>query len=66
MTPQTPLEETMAALTDVVRAGKARDLGFSKWPANKIAEAAAMAGVEHFVSSPSYSSHSWDSQTGMV
>jgi aryl-alcohol dehydrogenase-like predicted oxidoreductase len=53
---QTPLEETMAALTEVVRAGKARYIGFSEWPANKIAEATAMAGVEHFVSSqPQYS-----------
>jgi aryl-alcohol dehydrogenase-like predicted oxidoreductase len=53
---QTPLEETMTALTEVVRAGKARYLGFSEWPANKIAEATAMAGVEHFVSSqPQYS-----------
>jgi 1-deoxyxylulose-5-phosphate synthase len=53
---QTPLEETMAALTEVVRAGKARYLGFSEWPANKIAEATVMAGVEHFVSSqPQYS-----------
>ena len=52
----TPLEETMAALTEVVRAGKARYLGFSEWPADKIAEATAMAGVEHFVSSqPQYS-----------
>jgi aryl-alcohol dehydrogenase-like predicted oxidoreductase len=54
--PQTPLEETMAALTEVVRAGKARYLGFSEWPADKIAAATAMAGVEHFVSSqPQYS-----------
>ena len=46
----------MAALTEVVRAGKARYIGFSEWPANKIADAAAMAGVEHFVSSqPQYS-----------
>jgi aryl-alcohol dehydrogenase-like predicted oxidoreductase len=53
---QTPLAETMAALTEVVRAGKARYLGFSEWPADKIAEAAAMEGVEHFVSSqPQYS-----------
>ncbi len=54
--PQTPLEETMAALTDIVRAGKVRYLGFSEWPADRIAEAMAMAGVEHFVSSqPQYS-----------
>jgi aryl-alcohol dehydrogenase-like predicted oxidoreductase len=53
---QTPLTETMAALTEVVRAGKARYLGFSEWPADRIAEATAMAGVEKFVSSqPQYS-----------
>lgn len=52
----TPLAETMEALTEVVRSGKARYLGFSEWPADKIAEATAMAGVEHFVSSqPQYS-----------
>jgi aryl-alcohol dehydrogenase-like predicted oxidoreductase len=53
---ETPLEETMAALSEVVRAGKARYIGFSEWPADKIAEAVAMAGVEKFVSSqPQYS-----------
>jgi aryl-alcohol dehydrogenase-like predicted oxidoreductase len=52
----TPLEETMEALTEVVRSGKARYLGFSEWPVDKIAEAAEMVGVEHFVSSqPQYS-----------
>ena len=52
----TPLEETMTALTDVVRQGKVRYLGFSEWPEEKIREAQAMAGVEHFVSSqPQYS-----------
>jgi 1-deoxyxylulose-5-phosphate synthase len=52
----TPLEETMEALTEVVRAGKARWLGFSEWPAEKIEEAAALPGVEKFVSSqPQYS-----------
>jgi len=52
----TPLEETMAALTDAVRSGKVRYIGFSEWPAEKIAEAVAMAGVEKFVSSqPQYS-----------
>ena len=46
----------MEALTEVVRQGKARYLGFSEWPAEKIREAQAMAGVEHFVSSqPQYS-----------
>jgi aryl-alcohol dehydrogenase-like predicted oxidoreductase len=52
----TPLEETMEALTDVVRAGKARWLGFSEWPAEKIEAALALPGVEKFVSSqPQYS-----------
>ena len=51
-----PLEETMEALTEVVRQGKARYIGFSEWPEEKIREAQAMAGVEHFVSSqPQYS-----------
>jgi aryl-alcohol dehydrogenase-like predicted oxidoreductase len=51
-----PLNETMEALTDVVRQGKARYLGFSEWPVDKIAEAMEMDGVEHFVSSqPQYS-----------
>jgi aryl-alcohol dehydrogenase-like predicted oxidoreductase len=52
----TPLEETMEALSQVVRQGKARWLGFSEWPEEKIREAQAMDGVEHFVSSqPQYS-----------
>jgi aryl-alcohol dehydrogenase-like predicted oxidoreductase len=52
----TPLEETMQALTEVVEAGKARYLGFSEWPEEKIREAQAMDGVERFVSSqPQYS-----------
>jgi aryl-alcohol dehydrogenase-like predicted oxidoreductase len=52
----TPLEETMDALTEVVRSGKARYLGFSEWPVEQIAEAMEMADVEHFVSSqPQYS-----------
>jgi len=52
----TPLEETMEALSEVVRAGKARWLGFSEWPADKIEEAVRLPGVEKFVSSqPQYS-----------
>ena len=51
-----PLEETMDALTEVVRQGKVRYLGFSEWPEEKIREAQAMDGVERFVSSqPQYS-----------
>jgi len=53
---QTPLEETMGALTEVVEAGKARYIGFSEWPVERIAEALAMPGVAKFVSSqPQYS-----------
>jgi aryl-alcohol dehydrogenase-like predicted oxidoreductase len=52
----TPLEETMEALTEIVRAGKARYIGFSEWPADKIEAAAALKGVARFVSSqPQYS-----------
>jgi len=52
----TPLEETMAALTEVVRAGKARYLGFSEWTPEQIRAALAVPDVERFVSSqPEYS-----------
>ncbi|MBV8685904.1 MAG: aldo/keto reductase family protein [Alphaproteobacteria bacterium] len=52
----TPLEETMAALADAVRAGKTRYIGFSEWPAERIRAALEIPGVEKFVSSqPQYS-----------
>lgn len=47
----TPLEETMQALTEVVAAGKARYIGFSEWPVQRIREAVEMPGVAKFVSS---------------
>ena len=54
--PETPLEETMGALAEVVKAGKARHVGFSEWPAQKIAESLQMPDVERWVSSqPQYS-----------
>src|ERR1044072_1677874 len=54
--PDTPLEETMQALTRAVASGKARHIGFSEWPAEKIREAIEMPGVARFVSSqPQYS-----------
>jgi aryl-alcohol dehydrogenase-like predicted oxidoreductase len=54
--PETPLEETMQALSDVVRAGKARYIGFSEWTPEQIAAAFAVAGSVPFVSSqPQYS-----------
>jgi aryl-alcohol dehydrogenase-like predicted oxidoreductase len=53
---ETPLEETMRALTRAVESGKARWIGFSEWPADKIREAIEMPGVARFVSSqPQYS-----------
>jgi aryl-alcohol dehydrogenase-like predicted oxidoreductase len=53
---QTPLEETMNALTEVVQAGKARHIGFSEWPVERIDESLAIPGVERWVSSqPQYS-----------
>lgn len=53
---ETPLEETMEALTRAVQSGKVRYLGFSEWPADRIKAAIEMAGVEKFVSSqPQYS-----------
>jgi aryl-alcohol dehydrogenase-like predicted oxidoreductase len=52
----TPLEETMEALTELVRSGKARYIGFSEWTAAQIEAALAIPGVERFVSSqPEYS-----------
>lgn len=52
----TPLEETMHALTDRVRAGKARYIGFSEWQPDQIRAALSMPDVTRFVSSqPQYS-----------
>ena len=52
---RTPLEETMEALTEVVRSGKARYIGFSEWTAPQI-QASLDLPFEKFVSSqPQYS-----------
>jgi aryl-alcohol dehydrogenase-like predicted oxidoreductase len=52
----TPLEETMEALTDAVKAGKVRYIGFSEWSPKQIQESLDLPGVEKFVSSqPQYS-----------
>ncbi|HET9810563.1 MAG TPA: aldo/keto reductase family protein [Sphingomicrobium sp.] len=52
----TPLEETMEALTRAVASGKARHVGFSEWPADRIRAAVEMPNVVKFVSSqPQYS-----------
>ena len=56
---RTPLDETVAALSEAVRAGKARYWGFSEWTAEQIDAAVALAdehGWEKPVSSqPQYS-----------
>ncbi|WMY78413.1 aldo/keto reductase family protein [Citricoccus sp. I39-566] len=55
---ETPLEETMQAFADIVRAGKALYIGVSEWPADKIREAHAMAaqlGFQLISSQPQYS-----------
>jgi 1-deoxyxylulose-5-phosphate synthase len=56
---ETPLDETMAALTRAVEAGKARYIGFSEWTAGQIEEAEELSSAKHyarFVSSqPQYS-----------
>jgi aryl-alcohol dehydrogenase-like predicted oxidoreductase len=52
----TPLEETMEALSRAVESGKARYIGFSEWPAERIQAALQLSGVARFVSSqPQYS-----------
>ncbi len=52
----TPIAETMHALTEVVRQGKARYIGFSEWSPTQIESAFAVVGTERFVSSqPQYS-----------
>ena len=54
--PDVPLEETMQALSEIVRAGKVRWIGFSEWSPEQIEAAFAIPGVERFVSSqPQYS-----------
>ena len=56
---ETPLEETMAALSEVVRAGKARYIGFSEWSPIQIQDSLDLSrgqGFVKFVSSqPQYS-----------
>jgi L-glyceraldehyde 3-phosphate reductase len=55
--PDTPLEETMGALADAVRQGKALYVGLSSYSAQKTAEAAAILGdlgVRALIHQPAY------------
>jgi aryl-alcohol dehydrogenase-like predicted oxidoreductase len=54
---QTPLEETMEAFTEVVRAGKVRHVGFSEWPPERIHAALELSPpfVKFVSSQPQYS-----------
>src|SRR3984893_6665239 len=53
---ETPLEETMLALSEVVRQGKARYIGFSEWSPPQIESAFGVVGTGHFISrQPQYS-----------
>jgi 1-deoxyxylulose-5-phosphate synthase len=54
--PDTPIAETMEALSEVVRSGKARAIGFSEWSPQNIRDALGVPGTVKFVSSqPQYS-----------
>lgn len=54
--PETPLEETMEALSEAVRSGKARAIGFSEWAPDEIEAALALAppSVKFVSSQPQY------------
>jgi aryl-alcohol dehydrogenase-like predicted oxidoreductase len=53
---ETPVEETMEALSETVRAGKVRHLGFSEWTPEQIEAGLSVPGAVKFVSSqPQYS-----------
>lgn len=52
----TPIEETMEALSEVMKSGKARAIGFSEWSPKNIEDSLAVSGSVKFVSSqPQYS-----------
>ncbi len=62
----TPLAETMEALTRAVESGKTRYIGFSEWPADRIAAAVALPDVARFVSSQPQYSLLWRAPEGEV
>ena len=53
--PETPIEETMEALTEVCEAGKVRVLGFSEWTVEQVQAGLEVPGARKWVSSqPQY------------
>jgi aryl-alcohol dehydrogenase-like predicted oxidoreductase len=53
--PDTPIEETMEALTEVCEAGRAREIGFSEWTVEQIEASLEVPDTKKFVSSqPQY------------
>ncbi len=64
---ETPLEETMQALSEVVRRGKVRYIGFSEWPVERVEAALAIPGSEKFISSqPQYSLLHRDPEAALI
>jgi aryl-alcohol dehydrogenase-like predicted oxidoreductase len=63
----TPLEETMEALTQAVKSGKVRYIGFSEWPLERIEAALKLKNVVRFVSSqPQYSLLHREPENGLL
>jgi aryl-alcohol dehydrogenase-like predicted oxidoreductase len=63
----TPLEETMEALTRAVTSGKVRYIGFSEWPLERIEAALQLQNVVRFVSSqPQYSLLHREPENGLL
>ena len=63
----TPLEETMEALTREVKSGRVRYIGFSEWPLERIEAALELRNVVRFVSSqPQYSLLHREPENGLL
>jgi aryl-alcohol dehydrogenase-like predicted oxidoreductase len=63
----TPLEETMEALTGAVKSGRVRYVGFSEWPLDRIEAALELRNVARFVSSqPQYSLLHREPENGLL
>jgi aryl-alcohol dehydrogenase-like predicted oxidoreductase len=63
----TPLEETMEALTQEVESGRVRYVGFSEWPLERIEAVLQLKNVVRFVSSqPQYSLLHREPENGLL